>query len=214
MDIDFWFEFASPYSYPAAMRIEEAAAERGITIRWHPFLLGPVFRAQGWHASPFIDQPHKAEYMWRDIERVCGALNLPFRKPSLFPRGSILATRVACRFAQAPWLPTFVRATYKANFEFDRDIGQRPVIADSLKSIGQSAEEIIGEAELPESKQALKDQTDLALQLGIFGAPFFIVGTERFWGNDRLDQALEWARHPSVVDLSPPPRHTERLDRQ
>jgi len=180
------------------MRIEAAAAESGIPIRWRPFLLGPVFRAHGWQSSPFIDQPHKAEYMWRDIERVCDALHLPFSKPSLFPRGSVLATRVAHRFNEAPWLPAFVRAIYKANFERDRDIADRTVVADCLQRIGRAAEEIISDAELPDSKRALKNQTDRAAQRGVFGAPFFIVGKERFWGNDRLEQALEYAGHRLV----------------
>jgi 2-hydroxychromene-2-carboxylate isomerase len=198
VSIEFWFEFASTYSYPAAMRLEAKAAERGVAIQWRPFLLGPIFRAQGWRSSPFIEHPHKGEYMWRDVERICDALHLPFRKPSQFPRGSVLATRVACRFAAEPWLPTFVRAIYRANFELDHDIGERDVVAECLQRSGQAADTVIGEAERPESKQALRDQTDRAARLGVFGAPFFIVGTERFWGNDRLEQALDWATSGSI----------------
>ena len=76
--LDFWFEFASTYSYPAAMRIADAAAARGVTVRWRPFLLGPIFKAQGWDNSPFNLYPAKGRYMWRDLERVCDALALPF----------------------------------------------------------------------------------------------------------------------------------------
>ena len=51
--LDFWFDFASTYSYPAAMRIAPLAATAGVTIRFRPFLLGPIFKAQGWDTSPF-----------------------------------------------------------------------------------------------------------------------------------------------------------------
>ena len=68
--VEFWFEFASTYSYPAAMRIEAVAARDDVTVVWRPFLLGPVFAAQGWKDSPFNIYPAKGRYMWRDLERV------------------------------------------------------------------------------------------------------------------------------------------------
>src|SRR6516162_5275559 len=93
--IDFWFEFASTYSYPAAMRIGALASAAGVEVRWRPFLLGPIFRAQGWDTSPFNLMPDKGRYMWRDLERVCAALELPFGRPDPFPQPSLLAARVA-----------------------------------------------------------------------------------------------------------------------
>jgi len=114
--LNFWFDFASTYSYPAAMRIGKLAASRGVSISWRPFLLGPIFAAQGWTDSPFNLYPEKGRYMWRDLERLCNAEEIAFRRPSQFPRNSLLAARVACRYSDAPWLPDFVRAVYGANF--------------------------------------------------------------------------------------------------
>ena len=71
--IQFWFEFASTYSYLSAMRIEEDAARLGVAVDWQPFLLGPIFAAQGWNTSPFNLYPAKGRYMWRDMERLCAA---------------------------------------------------------------------------------------------------------------------------------------------
>src|SRR4051812_14984829 len=93
--LDFWFEFASTYSYPAAMRIGALAEAAGVTVRWRPFLLGPIFKEQGWDTSPFNLYPAKGRYMWRDLERVCDAIHLPFRKPESFPQWSLLPARVA-----------------------------------------------------------------------------------------------------------------------
>jgi len=86
--VEFWFEFASTYSYPAAMRVEARARAAGVTVEWQPLLLGPIFQAQGWNDSPFNIYPAKGRYMWRDLERVCTGLGLPLRRPSRFPRGS------------------------------------------------------------------------------------------------------------------------------
>ncbi|HWP64872.1 MAG TPA: DsbA family protein [Candidatus Limnocylindria bacterium] len=84
--IEFWFEFASTYSYPAALRVEALARGAGVTLTWRPFLLGLIFGAHGWRDSPFNIYPAKGRYMWRDLERTCARLGVPFKKPSQFPR--------------------------------------------------------------------------------------------------------------------------------
>lgn len=193
MTVDFWFEFGSTYSYPAAMRIEALAAQRGVTLSWRSFLLGPIFRDQGWNDSPFNLFPSKGRYMWRDLERICAAQHIAFHRPSQFPRNGLLAARIACRFEGAPWLPEFVRAVYRANFEQDLDISTPETIERCLATAGQAADAILREANSPESKERLRSQTEQATRLGIFGAPSFMVGQELFWGNDRLEDALSWA---------------------
>lgn len=193
MTLEFWFEFGSTYSYPAAMRIERLARERGVPVRWRAFLLGPIFRTQGWTDSPFNQLPVKGRYMWRDLERICTEEGIPWRRPSQFPRNGLLAARVASEFAGESWLPAFVREVYRANFEHDRDIADRQVIGECLRAVAQAPERILARAESPEGKARLRAQTDQAAELGIFGAPTFIVGTEMFWGNDRLEAALRWA---------------------
>lgn len=190
--LEFWFEFASTYSYPAALRIESAAAARGVTIRWQPFLLGPIFRAQGLSDSPFNLNPAKGRYMWRDVERICAVHELPFRQPSVFPRNSLLAARVACAFADAPWLPRFVTAVYKANFARDEDIALPAVLAACLEQAGQNAAAALEAAGSDETKARLRRQGETAAALGLFGAPSFVCNGELFWGNDRLDAALDW----------------------
>ena len=69
--LEFWYEFGSTYSYPAAMRIEPLAEEAGVELRWRPFLLGPIFKAYGWNDSPFNIFEAKGRYMWRDLTRIC-----------------------------------------------------------------------------------------------------------------------------------------------
>jgi len=192
--LDFWFEFASTYSYPAVARIEDVARRAGVRVSWRPFLLGPIFGSQGWNDSPFNIYPAKGRYMWRDLERICARLQLPFRHPSQFPRNGLLAARIACASATESWLPDFVRAVYRANFAEDRDIARPEILAGVLDELGLPAKEILERAETPPSKQRLREQTDEAIHLGIFGAPTFVVGRELFWGNDRLEDAIAWCR--------------------
>jgi 2-hydroxychromene-2-carboxylate isomerase len=190
--LQFWFEFASTYSYPAAARIEAACAAVGVALSWHPFLLGPIFAAQGWTDSPFNLYPAKGRYMWRDLERTCARLSLPFVRPSRFPRNGLLAARVAACAAAEPWLPAFVRAVYHANFVEDQEIADARVISAVVDGLGQPGAAWIERAQREDAKQALRAQTDRARSAGLFGAPTFVVDDELFWGNDRLDEAIGW----------------------
>ncbi len=192
MAFEFWFEFASTYSYPAAMRVEALGADAGITVKWKPFLLGPIFQAQGWNDSPFNIYPAKGRYMWRDMERICADLDIPLRHPAQFPRNGVLASRIVCSFENESWVPDFVRAVYRANFADDLDISHTDVVAHCLNFLGQNGAELIAASQLPENKDKLRKQTEQAMAKGIFGAPAFIVGEELFWGNDRLESAIAW----------------------
>ena len=192
--LEFWFEFGSTYSYPAAMRIERLAREQGVPLVWRAFLLGPIFGEQGWNDSPFNLYPAKGRYMWRDLARLCEAEGLPLRRPSRFPRNGLLAARLACRFAGEAWLPEFVRAVYDANFARDLEIAEPGVVAECLERAGQQPAPRLAAAQTDAAKAALRAQTEQARRLGVFGAPSFLAGGELFWGNDRLEAALAWQR--------------------
>jgi 2-hydroxychromene-2-carboxylate isomerase len=190
--LEFWFEFASTYSYPAALRIGAAAARLQVPIAWKVFLLGPIFRDQGWADSPFNIYPAKGRYMWRDLERVCAQHGLPWRRPSEFPRSGLVAARVACLGAGEPWCPRFVEAVYRANFAADRDIAQAETIVAVLDGLGLDGGALVARAQTPEAKERLRRQSEEARARGIFGAPSFVADGELFWGNDRLEDALAW----------------------
>ncbi len=192
---DFWFEFASTYSYPAAMRIAPLAEASGVTVHWRPFLLGPIFKAQGWDNSPFNLYPAKGRYMWRDLARTCETLSIPFTQPPRFPQNALLAARVAMAALAQDWGEDFCRAVYTREFGEGRDIGEPAAIAAVLTELGQDAEAILRLAQGDAVKDALRTQTEEAQRLGIFGAPSFVTADgELFWGNDRLETALAWAR--------------------
>jgi len=133
--LDFWFDFASTYSYPAAMRIAPLAAEAGVAVRYRPFLLGPIFKAQGWDSSPFNVYEAKGRHMWRDLERLCADLALPFRRPESFPQNSLLAARVALIGPDDDGGEAFCRAVFRAEFADGRRIDDTAVIGEILTDL-------------------------------------------------------------------------------
>lgn len=193
MPLEFWFDFGSTYSYPAAMRIEALAEGRAIPVRWRPFMLGAIFKQQEWNDSPFNIYPDKGRYMWRDMERVTSQLQLPWQKPSQFPRNGLLAARAVCTAPDAHWVPGFCQAVFRANFERDEDIASPEIIDRCLTSSGAVAQQVLAEAGSAATKDRLHRQTRMAMEQHLFGAPSFLVGRELFWGNERLETALDFA---------------------
>ena len=193
--LDFWYELGSSYSYPAAMRIADAATKAGVRVRWRPFLVGPIFKAQGWPEAPFKFLPVKARYMVRDLERTCSALTLPFRLPEIFPQNTVTATRLALIGHDDGWGVAFTKACYLAEFGEGRDLSDRSVLFGILAALGLDEKGTMARAESSENKVRLRSETEKAEQIGLFGAPSFVTQDgELFWGNDRIEQALVWAQ--------------------
>jgi len=193
--IEFWYEFASTYSYPAAMRIDRLAADAGVDVRWRPFLLGPILKAQGLNDSPFNIFVAKGRYMWRDLTRICEVDGLPLKLPPVsFPQNGLKAARLALVGERQGWTPAFTRAVFAANYAEQKDISADATLHEILAALGVDADAAMIAANAPDNKEALKRQTEEAAARGLFGAPSFTIGDELFWGNDRLEAALAWAK--------------------
>jgi 2-hydroxychromene-2-carboxylate isomerase len=191
--LDFWFDFASTYSYPASQRIQALAREQQVTVRFRPFVLGVIFKAQGWATSPFNIYPAKGRYMWRDVERLCEGLGLALMRPDPFPQNSLLAARVAVAISDQPWADDFCVQVFREEFARGRSIASSDVLSSVLEGFGADASLVLERADSAEIKAKLRDETDLAQRLEIFGAPMFVASDgELFWGNDRLEIALSW----------------------
>ena len=193
--VEFWYEFGSTYSYPAAMRIARLAADSGVEVRWRPFLLGPIFKAYGWNDSPFNIFAAKGRYMWRDLARICAADGLPLKLPPVsFPQNGLKAARLALVGETEGWTPAFTRAVFAANYAEQKDIADDTTLDAILDGLGVDAPAALATAAAPEIKERLRAQNDEAVALGLFGAPSFTVRDELFWGNDRLEAALAWTK--------------------
>jgi 2-hydroxychromene-2-carboxylate isomerase len=191
--VDFWYEFASTYSYPASMRISGLARARGVEVAWRPFLLGPIFAAQGWRDSPFNIYQAKGRYMWRDLQRICEALGLPLKRPEPFPQNSLLAARVAL-VLEGEARADFSRALFAAEFGEGAPIADRATVAGLLTKLGAVAETVLDEAQSEANKARLKAECARAAEAGVIGSPCLVTADgEVFWGNDRIEQGLDWA---------------------
>lgn len=193
----FWFEFASPYSYLAAERVQALARKAKIIIQWRPFLLGAIFKHDnGTTDSPFNAHHRKKAYMWRDIERLCQSRALPaLTVPDPFPMNGLLAARLAVALDDDERLPRFIHAVYRAEFQQGMDISDPTVLMAILEQNGFDADREFAAAGHDATKARLRLLTDEAIAQGIFGAPAFITSDQEvFWGDDRLEQALEWAQ--------------------
>jgi len=186
--LDFWYDFASTYSYLAASRCRTLAEVEGVSLRWRPFLLGPIFATQGWTTSPFNLFPAKGRNMWRDMERLCAARGLPLQQPNPFPQNSLLAARLAVAVPD-DLRPAFSLAVFRAEFAEGRSLSDEGVLSECLASLG------LQKAKSDPVRALLREETERAQKLGLFGAPSFVTPDgEIFWGDDRLEQALNWAK--------------------
>ncbi len=198
--LEFWYEFASTYSYPAAMRVERMAAAAGLDLVWRPFLLGPIVAGSGMTDSPYNTNPVKGRYMWRDLTRICMRENIPLSLPPFrFMQHSLKAARLALAVEATGRIPEFSKAVYRANFAEQKDISDDATLAAILTELGLYATAMVAAANTQENKARLKAQTDEAQSRGVFGAPTFLVGNELFWGNDRMEEAIAWAHGRSTV---------------
>ncbi|HET7289169.1 MAG TPA: 2-hydroxychromene-2-carboxylate isomerase [Thermodesulfobacteriota bacterium] len=188
----FWYDFASPYSFLSAMRIDGLSTAAGVRVEWRPFLLGPIFKSSGWDTSPFNIYEAKGRYMWRDVGRRSAKYGVSFRRPSEFPRNGVLASRIAIAFESNERRALYSKLVFSANFTEDRDISDESVLASLLESLGEGPGRIVSAALSQYNRGRLRLATEEAAGKGIFGAPSFLAGEELFWGDDRLEDALEW----------------------
>lgn len=190
--IDFYFDFSSPYSYIASEWIEALAARYGRTVDWKAILLGATFQAAGLK-SP-VSHPIKREYSLRDFERSARFEGVPLNIPEKFP----VATQNAARIFW--WLhdrdPVAARAWarhgLRAYFARGIDLSDAPTLKALGVEFGLDADQAEAVWNDPVWKARLKQVNDQAIAAGIFGAPFFIIDNEPFWGNDRRPQMERW----------------------
>jgi 2-hydroxychromene-2-carboxylate isomerase len=191
--IDFWFSIGSTYSYLTVMRLEEFAAREGVDIVWRPFNVREIMIEQ--NNIPFANKPVKSAYMWRDIERRAAGYGLPIKVPAPYPLKDLpFANQVAVLGMKEGWGRPYVVETYRLWFQESLPAGEEPNLIRSLEAAGQDAPQVLARAQDAETEAALAEVTDEARQAGVFGSPSFVVNGELFWGDDRLDDAVEWAR--------------------
>lgn len=190
--IEFFFDFSSPYSYIAAEKIDALAARHQRTVNWRPILIGAIF--QKTNAVPLVHLPLKGDYSLLDFPRSARFHGLPFNMPSKFPLPTQSAARAFYWIAERDQKQarSFARAVFQALFVADRDISDLAVVLEIAAQMGINSDDLSQAVASPEIKERLKNETENAFAQGVFGAPFFIIDKEPFWGADRLPQVEHW----------------------
>ncbi len=203
--IDFWFSIGSTYTYLSIMRVVEAQADSGVAVRWRPFSVCEIMREMN---NRFLQgKPEKYSYMWRDISRRADMLGIVAKVPVPHPLSEFdRPNRVAVLGTREGWCVAFVQAAFRHWFEQGAEPGLEPALSASIRAAGQDPERVLPLVDGEEIGRAYDGVTAEARALGIFGSPTFAVGPELFWGDDRLEHALSWARHGRLVASELVPR--------
>jgi 2-hydroxychromene-2-carboxylate isomerase len=191
-ELDFFFYIGSTYTYLAVNRVEEIAAREGVSLRWRPFHVRAIMIEQ--NNRPFIGKPVKLQYMWRDVERRANRYGIPFKSIPDYPVDPEgLANRVAVVASLEGWCPEYTKATYRAWFLENKAPGDVQHVQSILSQLGKDSDSTIARANGQEIRARYDAETERAKELGIFGSPTFMWGKEIFWGDDRFEDAIEWA---------------------
>ncbi len=191
--IDFYFDFSSPYGYFGSCRIDDVGARHGRDVIWRPYLMGVAMKITG--ATPLVTRNMIGEYAAVDIPRTARRYGIAYNEP---PPPFPIATIATCRAFY--WLADrdphqardFARRVYAALFIDGRNIGEPDVVVDIATVAGADPDAARAALEDQAVKDRLRQETDTAVERGVFGSPYFIVDGEPFWGNDRIEQLERW----------------------
>ncbi len=191
--IDFFFDFSSPYGYFGSCRIDDVGQRHGREVIWRPYLMGAAMKLTG--SKPLVQREMIGEYARCDMARTARRFGIAFNPPPPpFPLPSVAPCRAFYWLADRDPLQArdFARRTYAALFIDGRNTSEVDVVVELAANAGANADETRAALALQAVKDRLRQETDAAIERGVFGSPFFIVDGEPFWGNDRLDEVDKW----------------------
>ena len=192
--IDFYFDFSSPYGYLGALKVPEIETETGLSVTWHPILLGAIFKITG--QSPLITQPVRGPYFIRDMERCARrqGVAMIWPDPCPFPSQDVCRAFYCLRDQNTDKAVAFARAVYTSSFGEGKNVMDRDILKQLLATVGADTDSTMAAITTDEVKEKLKAATQAAVDRGVFGSPSFMVGSELFWGHDRIDHLIDWCR--------------------
>jgi len=190
---DFYFDFASPYTFLAHKKIRRIENETLVKINYMPILLGGLLKLTGIKAN--VDIPIKGKYMIKDCKLLAEKLNIEFNFNSYFP--IITLNLMRCVLVAEKWgiAHKLINIFFDAIWENGMNLNDGKIIEKLLKSLNLDSKIFLTEATEPKIKDELKNRTIYAHKKGIFGTPTFIVNNKIFWGQDRLEFALKEAQN-------------------
>jgi len=200
MELEFWFSIGSTYTYLTVMRMDEIERNHNISLRLMPFSVRQIMLDMD--NAPFPpNKASKVKYMWRDIERRATKYGFPANVPAPYPlREFDRANKIALVGLQDGWIKDYALQSYTNWFQGGLEAGGDENLAKTCSALSLDIDDIIARSKSQEIDELYKDQTSAAAKKGIFGSPSFMIGDEVFWGDDRLEDAIEWLKSPLNVE--------------
>jgi len=192
--IDFYFSIGSTYTYLSVTRILDVEQKHGVKFNWKPFSVRAIMKEM--NNIPFPkDKKNKVDYMWRDIERRAEGYGFFAKTPVPYPLTQFdLANKLAILGLKEGWGIDYVQTTYKRWFQENKEPATEPNISEICSELKLDKDKIISKANSEEIEKEFLENTDSARKNKIFGSPSFIVNNEIFWGDDRMEDAINWSK--------------------
>ena len=193
-NIDFYFSIGSTYTYLSVTRILDVAQKHGVKFNWKPFSVRAIMKEM--NNIPFPkDKKNKVDYMWRDIERRAEGYGFFAKTPVPYPLTQFdLANKLAILGLREGWGIDYVQTTYKRWFQENKEPATEPNISEICSKLKLDKDKTISKANSEEIEKEFLSNTDSARKNKIFGSPSFIVNNELFWGDDRMEDAINWSK--------------------
>ena len=192
-NIDFYFSIGSTYTYLSVTRILDVEKKHQVKFNWKPFSVRAIMKEM--NNIPFPkEKMNKVNYMWRDIERRAEGYGFFAKTPVPYPLTEFdLANKLAILGLKEGWGIDYVRLTYKRWFQEGKEPATEPNISEICKESKIDKEKVISNANLGEIESQYLKNTESARANKVFGSPSFIVNSEIFWGDDRMEDAIKWS---------------------
>ena len=198
--IDMWISIGSTYTYFAVMRADQVAASPDVELRWQIFNVRDAVQLMSKGYRPFTGKPMKLAYMWRDMERRSARYGLRPRLPAPYSLDDVaLPNRVALVGMQEGWGIAYVKEAYRRWFEHSDPADKDANLHASLTAVGADPGQALAKANTPAIAEELARVTQEAQEVGVFGAPTFVVDGEVFWGDDATDMFLDYLANPDLL---------------
>ena len=193
-NIDFYFSIGSTYTYLSVTRILDVEKKHVVKFNWKPFSVRAIMKEM--NNIPFPkDKKNKVDYMWRDIERRAEGYGFFAKTPVPYPLSEFdLANKLAILGLKEDWGIDYVKTTYKRWFQKGKEPATEPNISEICSELKLDKEQTISKANSEEIEKEYLANTDNARINKVFGSPSFIVNSEIFWGDDRMEDAITWSK--------------------
>ena len=192
--IDFYFSIGSTYTYLSVSRILDVEKKHQVKFNWKPFSVRAIMKEM--NNIPFPkEKMNKVNYMWRDIERRAKGYGFFAKTPVPYPLTEFdLANKLAILGLNESWGIDYVRLTYKRWFQEGKEPATEPNISEICNELKIDKEKVISSANSSDIENQYLKNTESARENKVFGSPSFIVNSEIFWGDDRMEDAITWSK--------------------